>query len=161
MHHFYNTECGRVATSLWGGFFSIYWLSDYLSLGSNRQVNIFHLANKVRNSDLVRCFDIIEAVVKFLRGRVLRLPFILPRTTVPQGTLVQRAPECVCQHKKTGISARFAQWYCYFRWKKWNKSRKTMTIVSAMVEEGPSLATRNQSDLVYKMRHRLAMPCVG
>ena len=116
MHHFYNTECGRVATSLWGGFFSIYWLSDYLSLGSNRQVNIFHLANKVRNSDLVRCFDIIEAVVKFLRGRVLRLPFILPRTTVPQGTLVQRAPECVCQHKKTGISARFAQWYCYFRW---------------------------------------------
>lgn len=36
-----------------------------------------------------------------------------------------------------------------------------MTIVSAMVEEGPSLATRNQSDLVYKMRHRLAMPCVG
>lgn len=76
MHHFYNTECGRVATSFWGGYFCIHWLGEYCSLGSHKQVNIFDLDSKARNSDSVSYLDIIETVIELRRESRTTTPFL-------------------------------------------------------------------------------------
>ena len=48
-----------------------------MSLGSHKQVNIFDLDNKVRNSDLVGCFDIIEQSLNYGGSRESRPPFYM------------------------------------------------------------------------------------
>ena len=149
MHHFYNTVCGRVATSLWGGYFCIHWLGEYLSLCSHKQVNIFDLDNKTWISGSVSCFDIIEQSLNYEGGHQIDDPLFTWlsqfATTIPQVTLVQLAPECVSQHTKKRASLP-ASWQNLCKWFKhrmdYDKGKVT-------------------DPLVYKMRHRLAMPCVG